>query len=103
MGRPAVGECLPVALDRVLVTEACALDVDAARVDLQAIVEPRRLQVADVRLEHERLDAEVAQTLVTAGVALEVLDARHLEPHEVVRVVRDTLRIRLGEADAYVR
>ena len=52
-----------------------------------------------MRLEHERLDAEVAQPLVAARVALEVLDARDLEPDEVVRVVDDALRVGLGEAD----
>ena len=35
-----------------------------------------------------------------ARVPLEVLDARDLEPHEVVRVVRDALRVGLREADA---
>ena len=64
----------------------------------EAVVEPRRLQVADVRLEHERLDPELAQALVAAGVPLEVLDSRHLEPDEVVRVVRDPLRVGLREA-----
>ena len=41
--------------------------------------------------------AEVAQPLVAARVLLEVVDARDLEPDEVVRVVRDPLRVRLGE------
>ena len=100
--RPAVRDHLAVALDRVLVAEARALDVDAARMDPQPVVESRGLQVPDVRLEHERLEPEVAQPLVTAGVALEVLDARDLEPHEVVRVVRDALRVGLGEAHAHI-
>ena len=52
-----------------------------------------------MRLEHERLDPEVAQPLVAAGVLLEVVDARDLEPDEVVRVVGDALRVGLGEAD----
>ena len=97
MRRPAVGDQLAVALDRVLVAEPRAAHVEAARVDDEAVVEPRRLQVAHVRLEHERLDAEVAQPLVAAGVPLEVLDARDLEPDEVVRVVDDPLRVGLGE------
>ena len=46
-----------VALDRVLVAEARALDVQAACVHEQAVVEPRGLEIADVRLEDERLDA----------------------------------------------
>ena len=37
--------------------------------------------------------------LVAAGVACEILHARDLEPHEVVRVVRDALRVGLREAD----
>ena len=64
----------------------------------EAIVEARRLEVAHVRLEHERFDPEVTQPLVPARVTLEILDARDLEPHEVVRVVRDALRVGLGEA-----
>ena len=63
----------------------------------EAVVEPRGLQVAHVGLEHERLEAEVAQPLVPARVPLEVLDARDLEPDEVVRVVDDPLRVGLGE------
>ena len=53
-----------------------------------------------MRLEHERLDALLAQPLVAARVPLEVLDARDLEPDEVLRVVDDPLRVGLGEADA---
>ena len=59
----------------------------------------RRLPVADVRLEHEGLDALVADRRVAAGVFRQVGDARHLEPDEVVRVVRDALRVGLGEPD----
>ena len=68
--------------------------------DEQPVVEQRRREEARVRLEHERLDPLVAQPLVAARVPLEVVDARHLEPDEVVRVVRDALRVGLGEADA---
>ena len=68
----------------------------------QAVVEPGRLQIADVRLQHDRLDAEVAQLLIAAGVPLQVVDARDLEPHEVVRVVGDALRVRLREADTHL-
>ena len=53
-----------------------------------------------MRLEHDRLDSELAQPLIAAGVALEVLDAGDLEPHEIVRVVGDPLCVRFGEADA---
>ena len=56
-----------------------------------------------MRLEHDRLDARVAQPLIAAGVLIQVIDARHLEPDEVVRVVGDALRIRLCEADPHLR
>ena len=55
-----------------------------------------------MRLEHERLDPLVAQPLVAARVLLEVVDAGDLEPDEVVRVVRDALRVGLGEAHAHL-
>ena len=99
---PAVGDQPSVALDRVVVVKACAAHVAAARVHRQPVVEARRLEVADVRLEHDRLEAEVAEPLVAAGVRLEVGDARHLEPDEVVRVVHDALCVGLGEADTHV-
>ena len=89
-----------VSLDHVLEAEARAARVEAARVDEQPVVEDRGREEAGVRLEHERLDPLVAQPLVAAGVALEELDAGDLEPDEVVRVVRDALRVGLGEAHA---
>ena len=58
VGRPAVGDHDAVTLDRILVAEAGARQVEAAGVHHEAVVEHRRPQVADVRLEHERLDAE---------------------------------------------
>jgi hypothetical protein len=96
--RPTLRDQDACPLDRVLVAKARSAHVDTARVHEQALVELRGLQVADVRLEDERLDAEVAKALVAAGVPFEVLDTRDLEPHEVVRVVRDPLRVGLGEA-----
>ena len=93
--RDAVG-----ADDRVLVAEARAAQADAARVDVQLVVEPGRHAVAAERLEHERLDAVVAQRLVAAGVRAQVLDARDLEPDEVRRVVRDPLRVGVREPHA---
>jgi hypothetical protein len=68
----------------------------------EQVVESRRGAVADVRLGHERLDPAVAERLVPARVATEVLDARELEPDEVGGVVGDRLRIRLGEPHAYL-
>jgi NAD-dependent deacetylase len=100
MCRPAVGDDDAVALDGVLVAEARALQVAAARVHDQPVVEHGRLDVARVRLQDERLEAFVAQPLVAVRELLEVLDARHLEPDEVARVVGDPLGVRLGEANA---
>jgi NAD-dependent deacetylase len=100
VGGPALRDHLAVALDRVLVAEPRALQVDAARVHDEPVVEHGRLQVADVALEHERLDPLLAQPRVAARDLLEVVDARHLEPDEVRGVVGDPLRVRLGEADA---
>jgi hypothetical protein len=68
----------------------------------QAILELCRLEVAHVRFQHERLEAEVAQPLVAAGESLQVVDARHLEPHEVVGVVGDSLRIGLRKAHPHL-
>jgi hypothetical protein len=68
-------------------------------VDGEALVEVRGPVVADVHLRGERLDAPLADRLVAAGELLEILDACDLEPHEERRVVRDPLRVRLGEAD----
>ena len=88
-----------LARDEVVEAEAGAAHVEAAGVDAQPVVEPRRLEVAHVRLEHDGLDPEVAQPLVPAGVPLEVVDAGDLEPDHVVRVVDDPLRVRLRESD----
>ena len=100
MCRPAFCDDRAVALDLVLVAEACAAEPDAAGVHDKAVVEAHRLDVTHVRLEHDRFDTQLAQPAIAAGVALQVLDARNFEPHEVVRVVRDALCVRFGEADA---
>ena len=102
MSRPAVGDHLLVARDRVLVAKPGAPHVDAAGVHGQAVVEPRGAEVAHVRLEYEGLDPQIAKVLVPACVALEVGHTRDLEPHEVVRVVRDPLGVRLREPNADV-
>jgi len=101
--RPAVGDRLTAALDDVLEAEARAAQTDAARADDEPVVEARRLQVAGVRLEHERLDALLAQPRIAARDLLEVVDAGDLEPDEVLRVVDDPLRVGLGEAHAHRR
>ena len=58
---PPVGNRLAVALDDVLVAEPRAADVHAARVNVEAVVEVRGLQVANVRFERQRFDAVVAE------------------------------------------
>jgi hypothetical protein len=55
--------------------------------------------MANVRLDRHRLDAVLPKRRVAASKAIEVVDARDLEPDEVFRVVGDALRVRLGEAD----
>lgn len=102
MHRPAVRERLAAPLDDVLVAKARAAEIDAARVDSQPVVELRRLQVADMGLDRQRLDALLPQRRVPAAEAREVVDAGDLEPDEVLGVVGDALRVRLGEADPEV-
>jgi len=63
----AVGKELVSPDDGVLVAEPCAPRVEAARVDDELVVELRRDPVTAERLEDERLDALVAERLVTAG------------------------------------
>jgi hypothetical protein len=46
--------------DRVLVPEARAAQVEAARVDVQQVVEACRDAIAAERFEHQRLEPEVA-------------------------------------------
>src|SRR6266536_3707845 len=53
--RRAVGDPLALSLEDVLVAEACAADVDAPRVDPDAVVEEDRLEVPHVRLGRQRL------------------------------------------------
>ena len=87
--------------DRVLVPEAGSAGRDTASVEDELVVEPHRQPVTAERLERQRLDAAVAKRLVAAGEGAQVLDARDLEPDEVGRVVRDPLRVGVGEADAH--
>ena len=97
--RPAVGDGLAVPLDHVLEAEAGAADVPAHRADVQSVVELDGHEVADVRLDRERLDPARSQGAVAPGVTGEVVDPRDLEPDQVDGVVNDALRVRLGEAD----
>src|SRR6185437_7562457 len=78
-------------------------EADAACVDHELVVEAHRDPVAAERLEDDRLDPAVTQRLVAAGEGAQVLDARHLEPDEIRGVVRDPLRVGVGEAHAHGR
>jgi hypothetical protein len=99
MPGPAVCDRLSVSLDDVLVAKASAADVDTARVDSQAVVELRRLQVAYVRLHRERLDALLPKRRIAPTEARQVVHPRDLEPDEVLGVVGDALGIGLREAN----
>src|SRR6185312_3018749 len=69
----AVGQQLLSPDDRVLVAEAGRARADAPGVDDELVVEPGRDAVAAERLEHESLDALVAQGLIAAGELAQVL------------------------------
>jgi NAD-dependent deacetylase len=102
VARPRLGDGLALARDRVLEPEAGASQLRAPRVHLDAGVERHRADVAHVDLGRRRLDALLAQSLVPAVEAAQVLDPRRLEPDEVRGVVGDALRVGLGEADGEV-
>jgi NAD-dependent deacetylase len=68
-------------------------------VHVEPVVEVRRLEIADVRLDRHRLDPVLAQRVVATAEPVEVANARDLEPDEVLGVVGDSLRVRFGEAD----
>ena len=68
-----------VSHDRVLVAEPRAAQLDDACVHVEQVVETRGDEVAAERLEHERLDSEVAQGLVAARIRAQILDTRDLE------------------------
>ena len=70
--------------------------------DVQSVVEVRRQAIADVGLEHERFESLFAQSGISTRVLRQVRDARNLEPDEVIGVVGDPLRVRLGEADGHL-
>ena len=103
MPRVAVRDELAVPLDPVLVREARASDIAAARPDPEDLVEVGGAVVAEADLRRQRLEAALANRLVSAGVRREVCDAGNLEPDDEGPVVGDALRVRLREADAYVR
>lgn len=99
MARPAVGDRLAVPFDRVLVAEPGAADVGAPRVDHELVVELGRLPIPDIDLGSRRFHALLAEAGIPALEAPQILDASGLEPDEVRRVVRDSLRVRLREPD----
>jgi NAD-dependent protein deacetylase/lipoamidase len=99
MSGPAVCDRLSVALDHVLVAKPRSANVDAARVDLEPIVEPGRLEMTHVRLDRHRLYALLSQRGIATPKSPEVLDPRDFEPDEILGVVRDPLRVGLGEAN----
>jgi hypothetical protein len=66
----------------------------------QPVVEVGRTEIANVGLDGHRFDAVRPERRVAASKAIEVVNARDLEPNEVFRVVRDALRVCLGEADS---
>jgi hypothetical protein len=102
VARPGLGDELAVPLDGILEPEARAAQLAAPRVDEEAVVEPGRQRIPDVDLRRRRLDPLVAQSLVAAVEASQVLDPSGLEPDEVGSVVRDPLRVGLREADGEV-
>jgi len=103
MSRPAVRDRLTSALDHVLIPKASSANVDAPGVDPQAIVESCRLQVTNMRLDRHRLHPLFPKRGVAAAEPRQVVDAGDFEPHEILGVVRDALRVGLGEADPDVR
>ena len=94
-----LGDERSLPLDGVLVAEARAAQVDAARPDPQPVVEVGGAVVTDVHLGRQRLDPLLLDRPVAARVLGQPADARDLEPDDEGRVVRDPLRIRLREAD----
>jgi hypothetical protein len=95
----ALRDSLAGPLDDVLEAEARAAQADTPRVDREPVVEVRWAQVEGVRLERQGLDAFRPERRVSAAEPREVVDAGNLEPDQELRVVRDALRIGLGEAN----
>src|SRR4029078_12800365 len=72
-------------------------DVDA---DVDYVVEPRRLQVAQRRLADDERDAVAAELLLAEAEAAQPLRARALEVLEVVRVEDDPRGVGVFPVDA---
>ena len=103
MRRPAVRYRLVSSRDGVRETESGAADVLATCAHDEAVVERGRLQVPHVRLGGCRLEPALPQLAIAAAEASEVLDSSELEPHEVGRMVRDSLRVGLRETNLQLR
>ena len=102
MERPAVGNRVAVALDRIVEAEAGTAQVAAGTADRETVVEAGGGEVPDVPLRRERLDSLGPELRIAAPEAREVVDARELEPDQVDGVVHDSLGVGLGEAHANV-
>jgi NAD-dependent deacetylase len=99
MFRPPLGDRVAVALDGILEPKAGAAEVGTPGVDGQPVVEAGGQDVAHVHLRGRRFDALLAQPGVAPVESTQVLDAGRFEPHEVRRVMGDSLRVGLREAD----
>ena len=100
--RPALGDELAVALDRVVEPEASAAHLAAAGLDREPVVEASRGDVPRMGLEGQRVDSLPPQPEINGSETAQILDYRRLEPDEVGGVVGDALRVRLREADGHV-
>src|SRR6266566_1082152 len=98
----SLGDQLAVALDPIVEPEARPANVAAAREDHEPVVEAGWGSEADVCAERQSLDPLGLQLRVAAAKAREVLDPRYLEPDEIDGVMRDALRVRLGEANLHL-
>src|SRR5512132_3721966 len=101
MGCPAVRHAFGVPLDPVVEPEPGAAELAAPHADLEDVVERGRALVLDVDAGRERLDPAFPNRRITACERGKIRDPRLLEPDDERRVVRDPLRVRLREADAY--
>src|SRR6266511_1843586 len=105
MRGPTLGDSDAVtdAGEYVVVAEARAAYIDAARPDAQDVVEDRGCQIPNVCFDDGRLVAGVLERAIAGGELVEVRDACNLEPHEIGRVVCNPLRVGFSKAHAHVR
>ena len=98
----AVGNERAFSFDRVLVAEPRSAQVDTPCPDGQTLVEMRRAVIPDLHFGRQCFDPVRLDSPVAAGELGQVRNAGDLEPDHERRVVRDPLRVRLGEADDHV-